>query len=202
VHKTHFVEIRAGWVYPEEAKIIFESFFGKSIFMSGPFSFSHRPSEDNSGEGPEAFESETFEMEMTFDHFFTLDEAVQMIPKVRQDFEQVHKELGAVRDEIVLYQRFQLQRERTRQVQSAEEEAVLIQKWQRYQDLFNKWVKHFLDQGIVVRDLDRGLIDFPYLSKLGEPFFLCWQLEDDGLFYFHDLEEGFGGRKPISLLPE
>jgi hypothetical protein len=174
--------------------------------MSGPFSFSQPPFEDHGDDGSDAFlhapEPDGFEMEMTFERFFTLDEAVQLIPQVRQDFERVHKELGAVRDEIILYQRFQLQRERTRQVQSAEEEAVLMQKWQRYQDLFNKWVKHFLDQGIVVRDLDRGLIDFPYLSKQGEPFLLCWQLEDEGLFYFHDLEEGFGGRKPISLLPE
>lgn len=153
------------------------------------------------GNVPPDFSGE-MEVEIEFDRFFTLDEAVKMVPAIRKDFERVHQELGAIRDEIVLYKRFQLQRERTKQTPSQDDETVLGQKWEAYQNLFNKWVKHFLDQGILVRDLDRGLIDFPYLSKDGEPYFLCWHLEDDGLFYFHDLEEGFQGRKPISLLPE
>lgn len=142
------------------------------------------------------------EVELTFERFFTLDEAVAMLPGIRKTFGLAHQELGAIRDQIVLYKRFQLQRARLNETPSPEDEAVLKQKWDIYEQLFNKWIKHFLDEGILIRDLDRGLIDFPYLSKEGEAFFLCWQLEDDGLFYFHDIEEGFGGRKPISLLPE
>lgn len=140
--------------------------------------------------------------EMVFERFFTLEEAAGMIPLLVLDFETAHRELSEIRDQIILYKRFQHQREKVGETLSETEEQVLKQKWEAYEAAFNRWVRHFIEQGILIRDLDRGLIDFPYQSKSGEPFFLCWQLGEDGLFYFHDTQEGFGGRKPISLLPE
>ena len=50
--------------------------------------------------------------------------------------------------------------------------------------------------GIVVRDIDRGLIDFPAVID-GEEVYLCWQLDEDGISWWHDLESGFGGRQPL-----
>lgn len=50
--------------------------------------------------------------------------------------------------------------------------------------------------GIVVRDIDRGLIDFPAIVD-GEEIYLCWQLDEDGIAWWHDLESGFGGRQPL-----
>ncbi|MFN2612771.1 MAG: DUF2203 domain-containing protein [Solirubrobacterales bacterium] len=52
------------------------------------------------------------------------------------------------------------------------------------------------EAGIVVRDVDRGLIDFPSLRD-GREIYLCWELGEDGVDYWHDLEEGFGGREPL-----
>jgi hypothetical protein len=52
------------------------------------------------------------------------------------------------------------------------------------------------EAGIVVRDVDRGLIDFPSLMD-GEEVYLCWQLGEDEIAYWHDLESGFGGRQPL-----
>jgi hypothetical protein len=49
---------------------------------------------------------------------------------------------------------------------------------------------------IVVRDLDRGLVDFP--SLLGdEEIYLCWLLDEPEVVYWHAPESGFGGRNPI-----
>ena len=50
--------------------------------------------------------------------------------------------------------------------------------------------------GIVVRDIDRGLIDFPAIID-GEEVYLCWQFDEDGISWWHDLESGFGGRQPL-----
>jgi hypothetical protein len=50
--------------------------------------------------------------------------------------------------------------------------------------------------GIVVRDIDRGLIDFPALVD-GREIYLCWQLDEGGISWWHDLESGFGGRQPL-----
>lgn len=140
--------------------------------------------------------------EFVFERFFTLEEAAGMIPDMKQSIEKAQHELAEVRDQIVLYKRFQHQREQTGGSLTEDEETVLQQKWELYEAIFSKWVQKFLDLGIVARDIDRGLIDFPYRSRSGEVFFLCWQWDEDGLFYFHDLQSGFKGRQPITLLPE
>ena len=50
--------------------------------------------------------------------------------------------------------------------------------------------------GIVLRDIDRGLIDFPAIIENDEVY-LCWQLDEPEISYWHDLESGFGGRRPL-----
>ena len=50
--------------------------------------------------------------------------------------------------------------------------------------------------GVVVKDLDAGLLDFPALRE-GEEVELCWQVGEDAVGYWHPLEAGYRGRKPI-----
>ena len=50
--------------------------------------------------------------------------------------------------------------------------------------------------GVLVKDLDRGLVDFPALRD-GEEVLLCWQVGEGEIAYWHGLEEGFAGRKPL-----
>jgi hypothetical protein len=50
--------------------------------------------------------------------------------------------------------------------------------------------------GVLVKDLDSGLVDFPALRE-GEEVLLCWQLGEDEVAFWHGVEEGFAGRKPL-----
>lgn len=50
--------------------------------------------------------------------------------------------------------------------------------------------------GITLRDIERGLIDFPALVS-GRQVWLCWQLGEDDVAFWHELETGFGGRRPL-----
>jgi hypothetical protein len=50
--------------------------------------------------------------------------------------------------------------------------------------------------GIVLRDIDRGLVDFPAVVA-GHEVYLCWELGEDEVAYWHELEGGYGGREPI-----
>jgi len=50
--------------------------------------------------------------------------------------------------------------------------------------------------GCQVKDLDIGLIDFPTLYR-GQEVLLCWKLGEDGIRFWHGVEEGFRGRKAI-----
>ncbi len=52
--------------------------------------------------------------------------------------------------------------------------------------------------GAQVKDLDIGLVDFPALRD-GEEVLLCWQLGEDEIGFWHTVEDGFAGRRPLPL---
>jgi hypothetical protein len=49
---------------------------------------------------------------------------------------------------------------------------------------------------VVVRDAQRGLVDFPALRD-GEEIYLCWLLDEDEIGFWHEPEAGFAGRQPL-----
>jgi hypothetical protein len=49
---------------------------------------------------------------------------------------------------------------------------------------------------IVVRDLERGLVDFPSLID-GREVYLCWLLDEPAVGHWHGVEAGFAGRRPL-----
>lgn len=49
---------------------------------------------------------------------------------------------------------------------------------------------------IVLRDLERGLVDFPSLRD-GEEIYLCWEEGEDEVAFWHDVESGYAGRQPL-----
>lgn len=50
--------------------------------------------------------------------------------------------------------------------------------------------------GVVVRDLERGLVDFPAVID-GREVYLCWHEGETEIAFWHDLDEGFTGRQPL-----
>ena len=50
--------------------------------------------------------------------------------------------------------------------------------------------------GVILRDVDRGLIDFPALRD-GEEVYLCWLLDEDEVGFWHEPDTGFAGRRPL-----
>jgi hypothetical protein len=50
--------------------------------------------------------------------------------------------------------------------------------------------------GAQVKDLDEGLVDFP-AHRGGEEVLLCWRLGEDEIEFWHGLDEGFSGRRPL-----
>jgi hypothetical protein len=52
------------------------------------------------------------------------------------------------------------------------------------------------EREVVLRDLDRGLVDFPAMRD-GQEIYLCWEEGEDEIGFWHDLETGFAGRQPL-----
>ena len=49
---------------------------------------------------------------------------------------------------------------------------------------------------VVLRDLDRGLVDFPAVLD-GREVYLCWEQGEEDVGYWHDLDAGHAGRRPL-----
>jgi hypothetical protein len=52
------------------------------------------------------------------------------------------------------------------------------------------------ESGIVLRDIDRGLVDFPAIID-GREVYLCWELGEDEVSHWHNLDSGYRGREPL-----
>ncbi len=57
-------------------------------------------------------------------------------------------------------------------------------------------VEEIQSAGVIVKDLDVGLVDFPTLLH-GSEVYICWRLGEDDVRYWHGVHEGFAGRKTI-----
>ena len=53
--------------------------------------------------------------------------------------------------------------------------------------------------GLTLRDIERGLVDFPALAS-GRQIWLCWQRGERAIGWWHSLDTGFTGRRPLSEL--
>jgi hypothetical protein len=128
---------------------------------------------------------------------FTLQEAERLVPTVKQwlqraiesksEVETVEGELQGISERINL-------------LGGSEINPAAVLKLKRGKDEALRTLRNVVGQieasGCLVKDLDRGLVDFPAL--LGdEEVYLCWKLGEDSIGYWHRVEEGYAGRKPI-----
>ena len=73
-------------------------------------------------------------------------------------------------------------------------------------DRVNRWVRllggiqesllEFYRREIQIKDLDRGLIDFPAVLD-GKEVFLCWEQGEEDIGFWHDLDTGYAGRQRL-----
>ena len=64
---------------------------------------------------------------------------------------------------------------------------------------FYELLEEILNYGAIVKDLNFGLVDF-YSLHDGKEIFLCWQLGENKIKYWHEADSGYDERKPIELL--
>ena len=65
--------------------------------------------------------------------------------------------------------------------------------------LYHKYIAQLLSLGVVIKDLQQGLIDFN-AKYGGRDIFLCWRIGEKDIHFWHEIEEGFAGRQPIERL--
>ena len=79
-----------------------------------------------------------------------------------------------------------------------QEPRELDEQLEREAEAVKRAVEQLQRLGVLVKDLDRGLVDFPSLRD-GEEVLLCWQVGEEGIAHWHGVDEGFAGRKPLDF---
>lgn len=72
----------------------------------------------------------------------------------------------------------------------------VVNSWLRTVADVKKAFSEFQKRDIQVKDLDRGLIDFPAFVG-GKEVFLCWEQDEEDIEFWHDLDTGYAGREPL-----
>ena len=129
-------------------------------------------------------------------HQFTLDEANALVPWLEETFQRLapvrheHMESRGRLNEL-------LQRRRSNGSSSSNEELGQVQKRvDRLARQMEEGVQEILDRGIIVRDLERGLVDFPS-QREGREVFLCWIGGEERIEFWHETDRGFAHREPL-----
>jgi hypothetical protein len=63
-------------------------------------------------------------------------------------------------------------------------------------------IRELAADGIVIKDLARGLVDFPAVAPSGREYWLCWIVGEPEVAWWHWPEDGFAGRTPLAQPPE
>ena len=121
---------------------------------------------------------------------FTLDEANALIPWLAEKFQN----LNLVRQEYVSIQ----ERMNDPRINSGNEIEVseLKSNSDQLARQLEEGVEEILDQGIIVRDMSLGLVDFPSLRD-NRDIYLCWIGGEVRVDYWHEVNQGFSHRQPI-----
>ena len=130
------------------------------------------------------------------ERLFTYDEANELVPWLEERFNAI----APMREELVDRQEALLgllRRRRSNGHSSSEEEiaaaeGVVTRLTRQLQDA----VKEITDRGILVRDVGRGLVDFPS-DRGNETVYLCWQRGEPSIDWWHPTNTGFAGRRPL-----
>jgi hypothetical protein len=127
-------------------------------------------------------------MDYRFEKHYTRDEARALLPRVREWLQR----LNHLRHE---QERFD---KRLTSLMSPGHDVGgdLVNNWIRTLAEMQQILGDFQQRQIQIKDLERGLLDFPSLIG-GKEVFLCWEQDEDDIEHWHDLDAGFAGRERL-----
>jgi hypothetical protein len=129
--------------------------------------------------------------------FFTLLEAEALLPSIeaylgrllqlKNEHEQTNAQLNVINQRIMLSGGMVPPREQVLELKKQKDAAARSLK---------ETVEAIHETGCQLKDVEIGLIDFPTLYH-GKEVYLCWKRGEEGIGYWHRVEDGYQGRRPI-----
>ena len=129
--------------------------------------------------------------------FFTLLEAERLLPGIerllrslidlKRQYEAADTELSGVAQRIAMAGGMVPPRERIAKLRSRKDASARAMK---------SAFEEITETGCQVKDVDIGLVDFPTLYR-GQEVYLCWKLGENGIGFWHHIDAGYRGRRPV-----
>ena len=127
-------------------------------------------------------------MTYKFDKHYTRDEARELLPDVRQWLQK----LRVLRQELS-----ELDKRIAHLLQDGNDVGgETVNTWVKRVTETKRLLTEFARREIQIKDLERGLIDFPAIIGNREVF-LCWEEDEDDIEFWHDLDTGYTGRERL-----
>tara|TARA_B100001750_G_scaffold52875_2_gene40127 strand:- start:20 stop:421 length:402 start_codon:yes stop_codon:yes gene_type:complete len=124
--------------------------------------------------------------------YFTIKSANEALPGVIAKFNNLKKQKNEI---IKAEQELQLIMSST---DSFEKYITQKQKLNSEMTKFYQLIEELEATGVSLKGLDQGLLDFPS-KRFDEDVWLCWKDGETEIKFWHDMNSGFNGRKPISV---
>ena len=129
------------------------------------------------------------------DHVFKVEEAEALIPRLELLVEELQRRARELREGVNA-----LASESGKSVADLSMPEVLRMRPElhRVVEDINRSVQRIEDIGGVFKDLELGLVDFP-TEIGGEPAYFCWQYGEKTIGFWHRVDDGFAGRRPLEF---
>ena len=125
---------------------------------------------------------------MRFKRHYTLEQARALLPQIRAWLQQLHQlQHRLLNDDSPMGRRL---------ARGEDLGGPVVNDRARDIVAHETLLSHFAEREILIKDAERGLIDFPALHGDREVF-LCWELDEDDIEYWHELDAGYAGRQKL-----
>jgi hypothetical protein len=123
-----------------------------------------------------------------FHKHYTREEARALLPQIRTWLRQLNEQRALAE---------KLEKRLGQSVQAGEDRGgETVNRLIKAMAAIKEGVQEFEQREIQIKDLERGLIDFPALIGNREVF-LCWEQDEEDIEFWHDLESGYAGRERL-----
>ncbi len=127
-------------------------------------------------------------MKYQFDKHYTREEASALLPQIRGWLERLNR----LSEDLERLD----QRLTSLTGQGHDIGGETVNNWIRTLAEMQEILAEFQTRRIFIKDLSRGLLDFPAIIG-GREVFLCWELDEENVEFWHDLETGYSGRERL-----
>jgi hypothetical protein len=127
-------------------------------------------------------------MQYQFTKHYTREEARALLPKIRKWLDHLD------------HLREQVQKDEKRitaiTAKGGDAGGETVHRWVRSLADLREVLSEFHTRQIIIKDVHRGLIDFPAIIG-GREVFLCWEKDEEDIEFWHDLDSGYAGRERL-----